>query len=314
MMRVWMGTVVIGSILSASVFAQESRVVAKEDSKPTRPADEAAIKAAAQEFAKAFATGNEKSLTALFTDEAEYVDENREAVRGREALAKAYAAFFAKRKQVAAESKTEAIRFLGSDTAVEEGVFSVKGSGGPPTASRYSALYVRQNGKWLIALLKEWSDPVTSAPKLDDLAWLIGVWESTGPEATAKTTYEWAAEKKFIKSTFTITKKKDAKTESGVQVIGIDPASGQIRGWLFASDGGIGESTWTWEGDRWVIASSATLADGTPSAATNLLSRSGDDAFTWRSVQRSVGGEAQPDVAPVTVKRVAATSSAAPKK
>ncbi len=77
-----------------------------------RPADEAANKAAAQEFAKAFATGSEKSLTALFTDEAEYVDENREAVRGREALAKAYAAFFAKRKQVAAESKTEAIRFL----------------------------------------------------------------------------------------------------------------------------------------------------------------------------------------------------------
>lgn len=315
MIRTMIGLSCVGFLIGTSAFAQEAtRAAVKADVKApaARPQDEAAIKAASAELAKAFSSGNEKTLVALFTDEAEYLDEGSAPVHGREALAKAYAGFFAKRKQVTAETKTDAIRFLGADTAIEEGTFSVKGAGGPATASRYSALYVRQGGKWLIALLKEWSDEVANKPSLEHLSWLIGTWESTGGDVTARTSYEWAANKKFIRSQFTITSKKSDKPESGVQVIGVDPANGQIRGWLFSSDGGIGESTWIWEGDRWMIESSATLANGAPSSAVNFMARSGDDAFTWRSVQRTVAGEAQADVPAVTVKRVA--DAAAPKK
>jgi hypothetical protein len=61
-----------------------------------------------------------------------------------------------------------------------------------------------------------------------------------------------------------------------------------------------------------MIESVGTLADGSHTRAINFLQRSGDDAFTWRSVERTLDDEPQPDVPPVTVKRAAAAANAAP--
>jgi uncharacterized protein (TIGR02246 family) len=287
-------------------------LVAQEKGASARAKDEEAVKAAAQQLAKAFESGNEKALTALFTEEAEYVDEDSDPVQGREALAKAYKDLFADRKEVKAQAKTEKIRFLGKDTAIEEGTFTVTAKDSSPNKSRYSALHVRQEGKWLIALLKEWADDEEEQPKLEDLSWLIGTWETAGPEMTARTTYSWTANKAFIRADFTITSKKEGeKPTSGTQVIGVDPAVGQIRAWLFGSDGGIGESTWSRDGQRWTIESIGTLADGEHTSAVNFMAQEGKDAFTWKSVERHLAGERLPDIATVTVKRVADANAAA---
>ena len=295
---------------TAAPNAAPQQTAAPPTAAPSRQQDEQAIKAASQAMAKAFASGDPKAIAALFTADAEYVDDQSEPIHGREALAKAYEGFFAGRKQVSAEAKTDKLRFLGKDTAVEEGTFTVTAEGSRPNASRYSALYAREGGQWRIAMLKEWSDEQTNAARLDDLAWLIGTWESSGEELSARTTYSWTASKAFIRADYTITTKKDGgQTSSGTQVIGMDPAIGQIRAWLFASDGGIGESTWIWDDDRWLIESSGTLADGSTTSAVNILTRSGSDAFVWRSGQRSQNGEPEPDIAPVTVKRIAKTAA-----
>lgn len=278
---------------------------------PARAKDDAAIRAAAQQFVTAFQAGDAKALTALFTDEGEYLDEGSEPIHGREALAKQYSEFFAKRKELKAAAKTDSIRFLGPDTAIEEGTFTVTGKETPPNASRYSALYVRSGDKWLIALLKEWEDESTNKAKLEDLAWLIGTWESTSPEVTAKTVYSWTANKTFIRADFSITPKKESeKPSTGVQIIGVDPAVGRIRSWLFGSDGGIGEATWAWDGERWMIDSAGTFADGSSTAALNFLARSGSDTFSWRSVSRVHAGASLPDLPAITVKRT--TPAAAP--
>jgi uncharacterized protein (TIGR02246 family) len=276
-----------------------------------RAKDDAAIRAAAQSFATAFQAGDAAALTALFTDEGEYHDEGSEPIHGRAALAKQYGEFFAKRKELTATSKTEAVRFLGPDTAIEEGTFTVTGKDAPPNSSRYSALYVRTGDKWLIALLKEWQDQTTNRASLEDLAWLIGTWESTSADVTAKTTYSWAANKTFIRADFSVTPKKDGeKPSAGVQIIGVDPAVGRIRSWLFGSDGGIGEATWAWDGERWMIDSAGTMADGTSTGAINFLARAAGDTFTWRSVSRVHGGATLPDLPAITVKRT--TPAAAP--
>ena len=282
---------------------------------PARAKDDAAIRAAAQSFAAAFQAGDAKALTALFTEEGEYLDEGSEPIHGREALAKQYGEFFAKRKELKAEAKTDSIRFLGPDTAIEEGTFTVTVKDTPPNESRYSALYVRSGDKWLIALLKEWQDETTNRATLEDLAWLIGTWESTSPEVTAKTTYAWAANKSFIRADFSITPKKDGeKPSAGAQIIGVDPAVGRIRSWLFGSDGSIGEATWAWDGERWMIDSAGTLADGTSTGAVNFLARSGSDTFTWRSVSRVHAGATLPDLPAITVKRTTPAVLEAPVK
>ena len=276
-------------------------------SKSQRPDDDKAIRDAAQAFAKAFEKGDAKAVGQFFTEEGEYRDDGSQVVQGRAALEKAYEGFFAKRPDLNVEGKTDSIRFLGKDTAVETGTFTVRAKEAKPIASRYSSLYVRQDGRWLIAMLKEWGRDEPASPNLQELGWLIGTWEADTPERSVKTTYEWVANKKFIRSHYTIKNKKDnSEASTGAQVIGLDPASDRVRSWTFDSDGGIGEANWNQDGERWVIQSAGTLPDGSPTTAVNFLSRADADGFTWRSVERTLDGEKQPDIGPVKVKRVKA--------
>jgi uncharacterized protein (TIGR02246 family) len=298
------GTAALAAITVGVAIAQE-KLTQPVNEAPQRQADQAAIRETSQAFAHAFEQGDAKTIGACFTQEGEYVDEDGKPIQGRAALAKAYADFFAKRTELKAEAKTDSVRFLSKDTAVETGTFTVRAKDRPPDSSRYSTLYVRQDGRWLIALLKEWGDETTNRAKLQDLAWLIGSWESEGPDLKARTTYEWAENKKFIRVHFTITPKKEGeRPTSGTQVIGLDPASGAIRAWVFDADGGIGESSWTWDGEHWVIDSAGTLADGSETTAQNFLTRTSNNVFTWRSVKRTLNGASLPDLGTVKVKRV----------
>lgn len=271
-----------------------------------RPDDEKAIREVSEAIARAFEKGDAAAFAAFFTEEGEYQDEDKDIIRGRDALTKSYAAFFAKRPELKVESKIDKIRFLGKDTAVEEGTFTVTAKGTPPNASKYSTLYARQDGKWMVALLKEWGDEKANESNIEDLAWLIGSWESDSAGSKAKTKYEWSENKKFIKCQFSVQIKLKDKTvdSTGTQVIGVDPAVGLIRAWTFDSDGGVGEATWIWDGDKWIIESSASLSDGTDLTATNFLTRVGDDGFTWRSVKRTADGQLLPDLPLVKAKRV----------
>jgi uncharacterized protein (TIGR02246 family) len=272
---------------------------------PTRTGEEENIRKASEAFARAFEKGDAKAVGAFFTQEGEYVDEDSAPIRGRAALEKAYAQFFAKRTDVKVTSKTDKIRFVGKDTAVEEGTFTVHAKDRPSNSSHFSTLYVREDGRWRIAMLKEWGDDKANQPKVEDLAWLIGSWEYDGPEMVARTDYDWIENKKFMRCRFTITNKKDKTVVSkGTQIIGVDPAYDLIRAWTFDSEGGIGEANWTHDGDRWSIHSRGSQGDGSETTAVNFLNRIDDNTFTWRSVNRMLDGERQSDIPSVRVKRV----------
>lgn len=276
------------------------------DADQSRKDDEAAIREASRAFARAFEKGDAQAVANFWTEDGEYDSEDGPPIHGRAALAKAYADFFSKREAVKVEGKSDSIRFLSRDSAVEEGTFSVRAKDHPADTSRYSAFYVRENGRWLIAQLQELTEEPSGRQRLDDLGWLIGTWESEGKGPRAHVTYEWTDNKAFIRSRYTILGAKSSDAgESGTQVIGVDPASGRIHAWVFDSEGGIGESTWAWDGDEWVIDSTGTLGDGSEMTAQNFMTRTGDDSFTWRSVKRTLRGESLPDLGPVKVKRVA---------
>jgi uncharacterized protein (TIGR02246 family) len=304
MSRTTIAVAAVGFLAAAGwIFAQQAP--APPGSPAQRPADEAAIREASQALARAFEKGDAKAVAAFWTEEGEYVDEGDKAVRGRAALEKAYADFFANRPELKVESKTDSVRFLSKDTAVEEGTFTVRAKDAPPDSSRYSSMYARQDGQWRIAMLREWNDESADRPGLKDLAWLVGEWESEGEEMKARVTYEWAPGKSFLISRFALVPKKgDAPARLGTQVIGVDPATGLVRAWTFAPDGAIGESSWSWDGRRWSIESEGTLADGSRTTALNFLTPAGADAFTWRSVQQTHDDEDLPDIGPVKVTRV----------
>jgi uncharacterized protein (TIGR02246 family) len=284
--------------IPAGMFAQPGDAAGAR--KPDHKRDEKAIRKLSAEFARALAKGDAKAVAGFWTEEGEYLADDGTAFRGRAAIAKAFAAYFAENPKLRVEGRVESVRFVSRDSAVEEGHLRVhKAKEVQPTSRRFSALFVREDGRWRLALLRNWPDEGSA---LHDLDWLIGTWVAKAGGREVRTTYAWAEGKKFIRARFTI--KDKTGTTSGTQRIGRDPRTGQLRSWLFEDDGGFGEATWSWDGERWVLDATGVEADGSELTATNLLTPRGPDAFTWQSTNRTEDGEEAPDVPPIKVTRV----------
>lgn len=295
-----LAAVVVGGRHEASGQPPAAAAVAQPLAAPAeRPADQDGVKAAVAALAASFGKGDAKAVAALFTADGEYTDDDGTTVRGRAALEKDYAAFFTKSPGASVEVDIDAVRFPSRDTAVVDAHFKVRRAKGELVVSRGSILYAREDGKWLVAILREWGgDGLT----LRDLEFLIGTWETKQPGTTVSTRYEWTANKSFIRCQFSVT--TDGKTVGGTQMIGRDPGSNTLHVWTFEDNGGVGDSEVTRDGKKWVFSARGTTADGRVLTATNLLTPVDADSFLWHPVQRALDGEALPDLVPVKVTRV----------
>jgi len=296
-----LAAVVIGGRHEASGQPPAAAPAAAVAAQPVaeRPADQDGVKTAVAALAAGFGKGDAKAVAALFTPEGEYTDDDGTTVRGRAALEKDYAEFFAKNSGSSLEVEIDAVRFPSRDTAVVETHFKVRRGKGEVVVSRGSILYAREDGKWLVAILREWAGDGHS---LRDLEFLIGTWEAKQPGTTVSTRYEWTANKSFIRCHFSVG--HDGKSVGGVQMIGKDPGTGALRVWTFEDNGGVGDSEVTRDGKKWVFTARGTTADGRVLTATNLLTPVDADSFLWHPVQRALDGEALPDLVPVKVTRV----------
>lgn len=267
-----------------------------------RQPDRAAVEKALTDFAAAFKKGDGKAVAALWTAEGEYVGDDGVTFRGRAALEKSYAEFFAKNPDNVLEVEVGSVRFPSKDTAVVEGHFKLhKGKKKELIVSRCSFLYAREDGKWLVAIAREWPGDGLS---LRDLEWLIGTWEAKRDGTAVSTKYEWTANKSFIRCHFSVT--RDGQTHTGTQMIGKDPALGTLRVWTFEDDGGIGDSDITRDGKKWSFAARGITADGRMLTATNIMTPIDADSFLWHAVGRALDGEDLPDLPPIKVTRVKA--------
>jgi uncharacterized protein (TIGR02246 family) len=298
-----LGTVFLTSPRTADAqddtATKPSKTNLSSDDKEGRTTDRAGIKAQMESFKKAYEKGDAEQVAALWTAEGELIGDDGIVFRGRAAIAKAYRDVFRTKEKRQAEIERDSLRFPSADTAIEEGHFKVRVGAAEPVISRYSVLHVREGGKWLMAVVREW--PVESV-SLRDLDWLIGSWVAKRADAEVQTTYEWMWNKSFLRVQFTIVQKD--RTLSGMQIIGKDVTSGQLRSWTFESEGGFGEATWSRDGKQWVLESTGRLTDGTTLTATNIMTPRDRDSFTWQAVKRSVDGEEVEDLPPVKVVRV----------
>ena len=186
---------------------------AEQKAPEERPADRADVQKALDSFAAAFGKGDAKVVASHWTPDGEYISDDGTTFRGRAALEKDYAEFFAKNPDNALEVEVDTIRFPSRDTAVVEGHFKLRmGKKKELVVSRCSFLYAREDGKWLIAIAREWPGDGLS---LRDLEWLIGTWESKRDGTTVSTKYEWTANKSFIRCTFSIA--QDGQTQTGMR-------------------------------------------------------------------------------------------------
>jgi uncharacterized protein (TIGR02246 family) len=296
----------VGLLQSVSAIAQEkAKAKPTEAAAPADPhaADRAAIAEALKSLSKAFASRDPQIVAGHWTAEGEYENEAGVSLKGREALATAFSGFFAKTPELKSEVQPGGLRFLSKDTALSEGKVAVqRGPTVATTYARYSALLVREDGKWRLAKLTETPWDETS---LDELAWLVGEWKTAaGENADIRTVYTWSSNRKFLQGQFTIKEKDKRLTLSGLQIIGIHPTTGQLHSWVFEADGGVGEGAWERDDGHWMIQAAGTLGDGTEFAETNVLRRVSNDVFTWQSVYRSLDDSEVADLLPVKISRV----------
>jgi uncharacterized protein (TIGR02246 family) len=265
-----------------------------------RPADRAEVQKALESFAAAFSKGDAKAVAAHWTAEGEYTSDDGTTIRGHAALEKDYAAFFAKNPDNALEVEMDSLRFPSRENAVVEGHFKLHmGKKKELIVSRCSFLYVREDGKWLIAIAREWPG---DGLEIRDLEWLIGTWEAKRGNTVVTTRYEWTKNKAFIQCRFSIT--QDGKTTSGMQMIGKMQSTGEMHSWTFEDDGGIGDSDITRDGKKWMFAARGSTGEGRVITATNIMTPIDADSFTRQSVERTLDGELLADQPPVKVTRV----------
>lgn len=268
-----------------------------------RSGDEAVIRAAAQQFAEAFNRGDAKTIAAQWLEDGNYIDEDGVAYSGRAAIEAEYAKFFKEQPGLKVKVDVDSVKLLSPDAAIEEGRVTFD----PPPAgaaglSKYTAMQVKRDGKWQMALVRD--DRIgapAAASKLPELDWMVGDWRAEELGVTAEVTCRWLANKSFLKRSYRVGA-GDAVT-SGEQLIGWNAQLGCVQSWTFASDGGHSVGLWTANDKGWTVDSQGLTASGAPTTAVTALVPLDKNAFAWQSASRTVGGSPLADTDEILFKR-----------
>lgn len=317
---IWCGlaTLTVTLALGLSHAASQAQEPTKRATKPAASvpapaakaaptADEKAIRAAAASFAQAFNAGDAKALAAHWRPDGDLVDDSGRSFQGRDAIEREYKAFFAEHPGATLEVEVDTIRTAGPNLAIEDGNARVRSEpNGPSTLGRYTAVHLKDGGKWLMTSVREARlARVSPHEHLKDLEWMVGDWQAKAGDAKIAVHCEWTEGKQFLRRTVQ-TSEGQQKGRSATQVIGWDPTRGCVRSWLFDSEGGFGEELWEREGSKWILEAAGVHPDGSESSATNILTIVDADHITWQSVARSLDDASLPDTAVVGISRVGA--------
>lgn len=288
----------------AAILACALAVQAAETAPEANP-EESAIRAAVASYTAAFNRGDAAALAALWSPEAVYTNPvTGQQVVGRAEIEKQFSAIFSEAKGAKLEAATNSVQFISPNVAIEQGTAKVVRPNEALEESEYSAVYVKRDGRWLLDRVTEEDVPVVPSryEQLKELEWMIGTWVDQDENDRIETTCQWTKNRNFITRSFTVAV-GDRIDMAGMQIIGWDPATKQIRSWVFDSDGAFGEGTWSKKDNRWYIQSTGTLPDGEKSSSTNIMTYIDENRFTWQSVNRQAGGEVLPNVDEVVVIR-----------
>jgi uncharacterized protein (TIGR02246 family) len=269
-------------------------------------ADEAAIRANADKYVVAYNRRDSKTMAGMWSPDAVYLDPSSgEEFVGRDNIAKHFDYIFAGSEDAELKVTIDSIDFVSPNVAIEKGAALVTYSDYPPEETTYSAVHVKRDGTWYIDRVTEEvvpAPPPSHYEELKELDWLVGSWVDSDDQATIQTQIEWTKNRNFLRRSFAVVI-GDQIDMSGMQLIGWDPAEKKIRSWVFDSEGGFSEATWTHKGDQWFIQNSGTLTDGRKASSLNILTYVDNDSFKWKSVNREVDGELLPNVDEVRVVR-----------
>jgi uncharacterized protein (TIGR02246 family) len=261
--------------------------------------DEQVIRESADDYCAAFNDGDVDELLDFWANDADYVDEDGETHRGKDAISALFRKAAEDLKGCKLNLKIDTLRLVKPDVAIEDGIAELTDSVGESDRTQYTAVWVKTDGKWLISSARdrpadEDSVSPTNADYLKPLDWLVGEWVSEDDGPTVQLASKWALDKNFLVQDYTVAG-KDGDDMRVTQWIGFDPSTGQVRSWTFDSRGGYGEGLWTRDDNTWQSETTGVLPDGRVGTALNTVRFVDDTHLEWRSTGRTVEGQPMPD-------------------
>jgi uncharacterized protein (TIGR02246 family) len=276
----------------ASGFSPSRQAIAAGD-------DDQAIQKRSDAYANAFNKGDVSGIMSFWSTDAEYVDESGKCTKGHDALKEMFSKSLLGNKGIKVQIKTSTIRLLKGDIALQEGNAVLTRADGVPETSPFTAAWIKQDGQWLLHLVRDLSVPSgavadDSPSHLKDLAWLAGDWihEEQGTTTTLKG--HWMTGQKFLILDYVV-RSKGEEVLSIHQIIGWDPTANKLHSWVFDTRGGFGEGAWSRHGDTWNVEVAGITSDGRRGNGANKWTLVDENSFTFQAVDREVNGQPLPD-------------------
>jgi uncharacterized protein (TIGR02246 family) len=269
------------------------------------PKDKEAIGKVVDSFVETFNKGQVKELANFWAPDAEYINSAGVRVQGRNEIEKVLENFFTENKGVKLRVDSESLRFVSPDVAMEDGVRETFVPEGVPNRVRYTNVFVKKDGQWLLSSVRDSSYvPPSNYVHLRGLEWATGEWASDNPKAEVEhISLAFTETKNFLIGSFSTTV-RDVSVGSMKVRVGWDPKKQQLRSWSFDDTGAFGEGEWTKDGDAWIIKNSMTLQDGKQTTATLVIKPVDPDTISLQVKDRTLDGNALPEGKEVKLKRV----------
>ncbi|MBP6349938.1 MAG: SgcJ/EcaC family oxidoreductase [Candidatus Obscuribacter sp.] len=234
-----------------------------------------------EEYTQAFVRQDAKALANLWTEDGTFTDSNGQRFKGRSEIEQAFKQIFAGQKPTPITLTVDNLRFVAQDVAVEDGHATTPGAQG----TTYTVVHVNRGGEWQMLDAVECQD--NARETLKDLDWLIGEWQIKELEKVLMTVSVKAnSPKNFLELTY----RDPSGTLVNKELIGVDPASGNLTSWTFHSSGGVGRSIWHRTDSGWLKQSRSREANGALGRATYILHPDSPDRFTYSSSERYLSG------------------------
>jgi ketosteroid isomerase-like protein len=281
-----------------------------------RTAAVAEIRDTLRDYLAAFNRHDDAALASYWSESSENIDlDTGRRVDGRHAVRDVFSALFSHDAAAAIDFEIESIRPVAEDVAVVDGISRMSFAEGADAHTRFSAVVVRQGGRWQIDSVREAAaakQASRSGGPLDSLDWLRGEWEGLDTEKPVAMECHWSAGRAFLVRSHRVQETEAGPAREITEIIGHDPLTGSLRSWIFSSNGGFGEATWQPEGvsedaqtggARWTLLVTGTLADGRSVQGSLTITRIGDDGMTCILTGDGLEGLLPPETDAVRVAR-----------
>ena len=284
------------------------------------PAVVTAVRSTIADYLAAFNRHDPIALAAYWTSDGEKLDlDTGSRTTGQQAVAHSFDRLFAADQQTTIAFDIEAVRPIHNDVVVVDGISQLSFSDRDPTRSRFSAVLVRQEDRWLIETIREAvaSTTLTIHDRLAELAWLRGSWEDISDGVTASLQCDWNEAGTFLIRRHLVTADPEppgaaTRLTAGVpallpidegnhlqpvkprclsltEYIGWDESRGEIHSWLFCSDGRTAEWSWLRTKTGWLLTTDTDF-EASRGSTQLILTRIGSDEMT---LQVSAGPDPQ---------------------